>query len=322
MQYPPSPTSNAIHSPSLNDIRTFVTIAEQGSFTKAAQILQSSRAHVSRQLAQLEDQLGVQLIIRTTRAQRLTPVGEQFFKQCTNSLQGINQAVMAAKDDTKQIQGSIRINCVGGVIGEDILTRIISDFTQQYPDIDVELDFTSTRVDLIAEAFDLVVRMGELQDSGLIARKLTNIKVQVLASPSYLAKHAPIHHPKALEEHNCITGSIKRWRFHQQGQDNNLQSNAQSNAIEVHVHGNFSCKSGRAMLNAAKQGNGIVRLPELYCTEELNNQQLMPVLNAASNEGQWYSPDVPLFLLYHRNSYQPRRLQLFIEYICNKFQHI
>ena len=164
---------------SLADIRTFVTIAEQGSFTKAAEVLQSSRAHVSRQLAQLEQQLGVQLIIRTTRAQRLTPVGEQFFQQCLNSLQTINQAVIAAKDDTEQLKGGICINCVGGVIGEDILTNIISEFNLQYPDIEVELDFSSPRVDLIAEAFDLVVRMGELEDSGLVARKLTDIKVQV-----------------------------------------------------------------------------------------------------------------------------------------------
>lgn len=85
-------------SSSLADIRTFVTIAEQGSFTKAAEALQSSRAHVSRQLAQLEQQLGVQLIIRTTRAQRLTPIGKQFFQQCLSSLQSMNQAVIAAKE--------------------------------------------------------------------------------------------------------------------------------------------------------------------------------------------------------------------------------
>ncbi|NQZ39001.1 MAG: LysR family transcriptional regulator [Moritella sp.] len=301
---------------SLADIRTFVTIAEQGSFTKAAEVLQSSRAHVSRQLAQLEQQLGVQLIIRTTRAQRLTPVGEQFFQQCLNSLQTINQAVIAAKDDTEQLKGSICINCVGGVIGEDILTNIISEFNLQYPDIEVELDFSSPRVDLIAEAFDLVVRMGELEDSGLVARKLTDIKVQVLASPDYLAKHAVITHPKDLEQHNCLTGSIKRWRFHQKSRQHN---NAPIHEVEIHAKGNFSCKSGRALINAAKNGNGIVRLPELYCDTEIKANTLAPALISGSEQEQWHSPDVPLFLLYHRNRYQPARLKVLIDFICRHF---
>lgn len=306
-------------SSSLADIRAFVTIAEQGSFTKAAEALQSSRAHVSRQLAQLEQQLGVQLIIRTTRAQRLTTIGEQFFQQCLSSLQTINQAVIAAKDDTEQLQGSICINCVGGVIGEDILANIISEFNLRYPDIDVELDFSSPRVDLIAEAFDLVVRMGELEDSGLVARKLTDIKVQVLASPDYLAKHAVLKHPKDLEQHNCLTGSIKRWRFHQKSMQHN---NAPIHELEINVKGNFSCKSGRALINAAKNGNGIVRLPELYCKDEINDNILAPALISTSHAEQWHSPDVPLFLLYHRNRYQPARLKVLIDFICQKFKAI
>ncbi|MFT5881108.1 MAG: DNA-binding transcriptional LysR family regulator [Moritella sp.] len=313
------------NSSSLADIRAFVTIAEQGSFTKAAEVLQASRAHLSRQLAQLESQLGVQLIIRTTRAQRLTPVGEQFFQQCLASLQTIDQAVIAAKDDTAHLQGDIRINCVGGVIGEDILAKILSDFNLQYPDINVELDFSSQRVDLIAGAFDLVVRMGELEDSGLVGRRLTDIKVKVLASPAYLAQHPTINHPKNLESHNCLTGSVKRWRFYQQAIQHN---NAPVHELDIHATGNFSCKSGRALINAAINGNGIVRLPEVYCETEIRNKTLVSVFEYDAlgiphnqNEGEhWHSPAVPLFLLYHRNRYQPARLKVLIDFICQKFQ--
>lgn len=308
------------NSSSLGDIRAFVTIAEQGSFTKAAEVLQASRAHLSRQLAQLESQLGVQLIIRTTRAQRLTPVGEQFFQQCLTSLQTIEQAVIAAKDDTAQLQGDIRINCVGGVIGEDILTKMLSDFNLQYPDINVELDFSSQRVDLIAEAFDLVVRMGELEDSGLVARRLTDIKVKVLASPDYLSRHSVITHPRDLELHNCLTGSIKRWRFYKQSVGDELDV-----GVDILVSGNFNCKSGRALINAAINGNGIVRLPALYCEEEIRNKALVSVfehdaLDRQNESENWHSPDVPLFLLYHRNRYQPARLKVLIDFICQQFQ--
>jgi len=300
----------------LADIRAFVTIAEQGSFTKAADVLQSSRAHVSRQLSQLEKQLGVQLIIRTTRAQRLTTVGEQFFQQCLASLQTIDQAVVVAKDDTKQLQGRICINSVGGVIGEDILTKIISEFNLLYPYIEVELDFSSPRVDLIAGTFDLVVRMGKLEDSGLVARKLTDIKVQVLASPGYLNQHPPLTHPKDLAQHNCLTGSIKRWSFHKKaGHDNHTAINE----TEINVKGSFTCKSGRALINAAKNGNGIVRLPELYCQSEISSYALKPAITSLTNDEQWHSPDVPLFLLYHRNRYQPARLKVLIDFICQHF---
>ncbi|GLS92387.1 LysR family transcriptional regulator [Psychromonas marina] len=304
---------------SLVDIRTFVTIAEQGSFTKAAAILQSSRAHVSRQLTQLEKQLGVQLIIRTTRAQRLTPTGELFFQQCLASLQAIEQAVITAKDDTESLHGNININCVGGIIGEDIVADLLAEFNLLHPDITLELDLSSQRVDLIAESFDLVVRMGELQDSGLVARKLTDIKVQVLASPDYLARHPTIHHPKQLVSHNCLTGSIKRWRFQQ---NIKLKTDMQQEDLEVNVQGNFSCKSGRALINAAKNSNGIVRLPVLYCEDEINNRTLVPAIITNEIEEQWHSPDVPLYLLYHRNRYQPIRLKLLIEFICNKFNNV
>jgi len=225
----------------------------------------------------------------------------------------------SSKRDTEQLQGSICINCVGGVIGEDILANIISEFNLQYPDIDVELDFSSPPVDLIAEAFDLVVRMGELANSGLVARRLTDIKVQVLASPDYLAKHTVLKHPKDLEQHNCLTGSIKRWRFHQKSMQHN---NAPIHELEINVKGNFSCKSGRALINAAKTGNGIVRLPELYCEDEINDNILAPALISTSHEEQWHSPDVPLFLLYHRNRYQPARLKVLINFICKKFKAI
>jgi len=304
---------------SLADIRAFVTIAEHGSFTKAAEVLQSSRAHLSRQLAQLENQLGVQLIIRTTRTQRLTAIGEQFFQQCLSSLQTIDQAILTAKEDTQILQGDIRINCVGGIIGEDIVANIIGEFNLQYPDINVELDFSSQRVDLIGEGFDLVVRMGALEDSGLIARKLTDIEVAVLANPNYLQQHSIIDHPKDLEQHNCLTGTVKRWRFHQRAIKHN---NAAVHETEIIATGNFSCKSGRALINAALQGNGIVRLPKLYCQDEIADNSLVSVFeqSATSINTQWHSPDVPLFLLYHKNSYQPARLKLLIDFIYQQFQ--
>ncbi|WP_028865337.1 LysR family transcriptional regulator [Psychromonas aquimarina] len=289
----------------LADIKAFVLIAQQGSFTKAADILGCSRSHLSKQLNQLETQLGVKLIARTTRSQRLTDLGKQFFDSCLLSLQGINQAVAATVDNAQKLQGNININSVGGIIGEEIICSMINDFLKQYPDISVNLDFSSQRVDLIEDEFDLVFRMGELQDSGLIARKLMDIPIDTLASPAYLQKSGYPEHPKALQEHQCITGSINHWHFHHIN-DPQLQ-------VEAAIKGAFRCKSGRAMLNSAKAGNGIVRLPRLYCSSEIDKKQLVPVFS------DWEIPSTPFFLLYQQDKYQPARLRVFINFVVDNF---
>lgn len=292
----------------LADIRAFITIAEQESFTHAAEILGSSRAHLSRQLNQLEQQLDVKLLIRTTRSQRLTEAGKLFFDQCRNSLQGIEHAIELAQDQNQQMRGKVRINCVGGIIGEELLSQIVSEFTVENPRIQVEIDFSSERVDLIADEFDLVIRMGELEDSGLIARKITELIIGTWASPNYLSKHEKITHPEQLSHHNCLTGSIKRWGF--------IHRNDLSVSTEVKVFGNFTCKNGRALLKASLNGQGIVRLPQLYCQQAIKQKQLMAVFE------EWQCQKVPLYLLYHKNSYMPERLRQLIEHIYLKLKII
>lgn len=286
---------------SLLNIRSFVAIAELGSFTRAAEALDSSRAHLSRQLNQLEQQLGSQLLVRTTRSQRLTDAGRRLFEDCQHALQNIDQAVSACISENQQLQGSIRINCVGGMIGEELVSGLLSDFSQTYPDINIELDFSSQRVDLIGEGYDLVLRMGELEDSGLIARKLCDIAIDVMASPAYLQQQPRLERPQDLIQHNCLTGSVKRWGFEKPS-----KPGARANIQEVQVGGNYRCKSGRALIQRALQGKGIVRLPRLYCAAELKAGQLVSVFE------DWRTPAVPFYLLYHQNDHQPERLKKLI----------
>lgn len=289
----------------LLDIKAFVLIAEKASFTKAAEILDCSRSHLSKQLTQLEANLGVKLIARTTRAQRLTEQGKLFFERCKRSLNDITEAVAITVDNAHKLQGHININSVGGIIGEEIICNIINDFIKQYPEISVNLDFNSQRVDLLNDAFDLVFRMGELESSGLIARRLTNIPIAVLASPAYLDKYGYPTHPKMLQQHQCITGSIKHWQFHHVD-DNKLK-------VEVPITGAFQCKNGRVMLNAAKAGNGIVRLPTLYGTDEIKNGELISLFK------EWKIDSTEFFLLYQKDKYQAARIQAFIDFVMNNF---
>ena len=289
----------------LSDIKAFVVIAEQGSFTKAAEVLSCSRSNLSRQLSQLEENLGVTLIARTTRAQRLTDQGKQFFERCKDSLEGIEQAVAITVDNAQNLQGNININSVGGCIGEEIIATLINDFITIYPDISINLDFSSQRVDLVVDEFDLVFRMGNLDDSGLIARKLMDIPIDTLASPAYLEKSTDLKHPKDLQQHQCITGSVNHWLFSEVADPDRK--------VEVPISGAFRCKNGRAMLNSARAGNGIVRLPSLYCSEDIQSGKLVSVFS------EWTIPPTPFFLLYQQDKYQPARIRAFIAFVIDNF---
>ncbi|GGP72124.1 LysR family transcriptional regulator [Shewanella algicola] len=288
----------------LSDIKTFVVLAEQGSFTKAGEKLQCSRSHISKQLAQLEANLGVSLLIRTTRTQHLTPQGEVFFERCKSSLNGISHAIDSVLESANVLSGHIKINCVGGMIAENIIASLVSDFMSEHPDISIDLDFSSHRVDLISGEFDFVFRMGKLADSSLIARKLTDLKVGIYASPEYLSHYGTPVNPKELTAHKCINGSVKNWLF---------INNKTSETLDVFIEGNLTCKNGRIMISSAIAGNGIIRVPSLYCKDEVEKGLLIPLFD------EWYIDSTPFYLVYTQEKHKPMRLKIFKDYVVANF---
>ncbi|MDD1781177.1 LysR family transcriptional regulator [Enterovibrio sp. ZSDZ35] len=294
-------TNNDSLSTNLQDIRAFVAIAEAGSFSKAADKLNTSRAHMSRQLSQLEARLGIQLIIRTTRSQRLTHAGEAFFMRCQAALMQIDDAISHASTDGDLMKGSIAVNCVGGIIGETLVGNAIHQFCAEHPDIHIELDFSSERVDLVQSRFDLVLRMGALEDSRLIGREMGEIRIGTYASPSYLNRRGRLSHPSQLKDHHCLTGSVTKWKY--------VPANKMDKSIEVEVSGNLQCKNGHVLYQSALKGNGICRLPDLYCQEAVSEGRLESVFE------DWKVDKVPLYLLYHRDRHQPVRLKALIQFL-------
>ncbi|MGR5155592.1 LysR substrate-binding domain-containing protein [Vibrio owensii] len=290
----------------LADIRSFVLIAQLGNFTKAAEALSVSRSHVSRQISGLEAQMGVTLLTRTTRTLRLTHAGERFYQECEKALRDIDQALIAAVDDTQEVRGLIRINCVGGYIGEDIIAKYVNEFMLEYPNVIVDLDFSSPRIDLIEDQFDVAIRMGELEDAGFVARKLMMIDMVTLASPRYLKTYGEPVTPKELAKHRTLTGSVTRWSYR-----NVANPKEHSDVI---VKGNLRCKNGRALVMGALHGNGIIRVPLSYCDEEVEQGQLVKVMP------EWEIPSVPLSAIFHRDRYQPKRLRTFIDFVKTKFE--
>ena len=207
-----------------------------------------------------------------------SPQGEAFYERCKQSLNGISHAIDRVLESADSLSGNIRINCVGGYIAEEIIASLISNFMAEHPDINIELDFSSRRVDLISGEFDFVFRMGELADSSLIARKLTDIKINTYVSPKYLAKH---------------------------GKPNKK--------TDVMVNGNLTCKNGRVMLSSAISGNGIIRVPELYCKTELEQGLLVPLFT------KWQVESTPFYLVYLQDKHKPMRLTAFKDYVLENF---
>lgn len=295
-----------INQVNLTDIRSFVLIARLGNFTKAAEVLNVSRSHISRQINNLEKQINVTLLIRTTRTLRLTDIGKQFYEQCEKALQTIDSALLSAVDNIGKMQGKIKVNCVGGYLGEIVIANIVHAFMKKHPNICITLDFNSTRVDLITEKFDIAFRMGSLNDASFIARKLFTLKMGTLASPAYLTKQGRPQHPKELTQHSCLAGSVKKWHF---------QSRHSHKYVDINIDANLKCKNGRVLVTGALNGNGIIRVPLIYCQHELEAHKLEHVFD------EWVVPSVDFSILYHRESYQPKRLKAFIDFVFKNLPH-
>lgn len=282
---------------SWRSIRAFLYVANHGSFTAAADAAGMSKANLSQQVSALEAQLGVQLLVRTTRNLSLTEVGEGYFQRCEQAMQQLDAAAEWATEATSRLAGTIRMNSVGGLIGEDLVAPIVIAFQKAHPDIQVHLDFSSVKVDLIEKHYDLVLRMGELQDSSLIARKLTTIRTMYVASPEFVARNPPIRKPEDLAKMPLISGSVDHWIL-VNGSDRRM----------VHVQNGLRMRSGRAMRRAVLEGLGISRLPDVYIQNDLRAEMLVEVLP------NW-SEETPLYLLSPPHQYQLHRVKALADFL-------
>ncbi len=292
----------------LSDLRTFVRVAQLGNFTRAAEALNVSRSHVSRQITQLENDLGLTLFIRTTRTLKLTQSAESLFQRCEQAFQNMDEALKDSVNTLNDMTGSIRINCVGGYLGEELIASAVTEFAQKYPNIVIDLEFSSHRVDLITDNFDLALRMGKLENAGFIAQKLFDIEMNTLATPTYLQKSTEkLQTPYDLQHHRCLTGSVKKWQFIE------IKTNK---AVTVPISGQITCKNGRVLVQGALDDNGIIRVPSLYCQEEIKLGKLVEVFQ------DWYIPSVPFSMIYHKDHHQPARLKSLIFFLKTRFNGV
>ncbi|MDL2191904.1 LysR family transcriptional regulator [Cobetia sp. LC6] len=289
----------------LADIRAFVMTAEHGSFTRAAEQLGVSRSQVSKQVTALEQALGVSLMQRSTRSLRLTEGGHLLHAQCRSALGEMAQIVTLVREERNAMRGRIRLNSVGGPIGERLLGPAVHAFMQAWPEVEIELDFSSHRVNLIRDDFDIALRMGALEDADFIARPLMTLPYVVVASPDYLARHGAPDTPSELMDHRCLVGSVARWSFRSR-QD-------PQNETQVDISAQLQCRNGHVLVSGALTGNGIIRVPRLYCDDAIESGELKEILQ------DWQPAAVPLSLIYHRERHRPLRTVRLIDHLLEWF---
>lgn len=252
-------------------MRVFLTVVETGGFTSAAHILDVSQPFVSQTISRLEERLGVQLLHRSTRGQRLTPEGQQFVHACRRAVDAVDAAEAEIQGLRGKVSGDLRVTAPLA-FGLDQLVHILPGFLAAHPEIRLNLSLDDNSANLIEDQIDVAIRMGQLRDSSLLSRKLCNLQRVVVASPGYVAEHGKPDAPSALADHNCLLWEgardhLNRWPFVVDGK-----------AANVAVTGNFRSNNGMSLYTMCLAGSGIMRLAEHLARPAIDQGELVPLL--------------------------------------------
>jgi DNA-binding transcriptional LysR family regulator len=293
----------------LDEMHTFVRVVEAGSITLAADQLNTVKSAISRKLVQLESQLGVSLLTRTTRKQTLTEAGERYYHQCLRILDDIHHVESSLHSDTIAMTGRIKLAAPLS-FGLSQLTPAITAFTQHYPDIHIDINFDDRRVNLIEEGYDVAIRIAHLSDSSLVARRIHQVKLILCASPNYLLTHHELNHPSdLLYGHNKLHyhGANEHWQF----------TDSDGSIININIDSNMTANNGDFLCQAAIEGFGLVYLPDFICQPAIESGKLTPVLAS-------YMPMNTLncYAVYPQNRYLSPRVKTFIDYLNDYFATI
>lgn len=287
----------------LTDLETLVVAVRSGSFAAAARRLGVTPAMVGRRIQALEERHGARLIERTTRAQRLTELGESFFAQAETVLEAAAELEELTRSDPGQLRGRIRLSGPT-TLGIKRLAPITAAFCSANPEVTVEMALSDRRVDLIAEGFDLAVRVGELQPSGLVARRVGTYRFAVCAAPSYLAAHGAPSTPDELQRSRCILNlnlvPRNQWPFIGPG----------GSVVTALAEGGLQIDNGEALRAATLGGAGIAYLPIDLVDEDLAAGRLVAVL------AHWQTMTLPVHTVHPSRRLVPRRVTALIEAVA------
>lgn len=283
----------------------FVAVAHSGSFAAAASKLDISASYASKLVTRLEKRLGARLFHRTTRALALTAIGERYYEDCAQAfaLMEAAESMVMAKQSVPH--GRLRVTVPTG-LGHEWISSAIARYVQANPHVQLDAVYIDRYVDLVAEGYDLAVRVGTLRDSSLVARRLATARVSLVASPEFLRRHPKIEQPEALTELPCLVYAMDRaaavWQLECDGEQRS-----------VAVSGPLVTNSGRALADAAAHGLGVAFVPDFHSARRLAAGELVRVLP------RWRGA-APIHAVYPSAQLLPVKVRAFIDHLADELR--
>lgn len=292
----------------LRSMQTFVRVANAGSFAAASEQLGVSRANVSKQLQDLEGHLGARLFNRTTRRLGFTPIGIEYHAFCTRILSEISEEKEIIAQLQQEPRGMLKVMAPKS-FGNLGLAPAIVDFMVRFPDISISMHLSDDSLnsrDLIDNGFDLAVRLAQVKESGVVARRIGALQWVICASPSYLARRGTPRTPEELSAHNCLvhlkSAPDGTWRFISPRKEKRIK-----------VSGSLSINSAPGLRTAVLRGLGIALLPAYCIIDDLRRGRLVEVLPG------YQVPERPMFIVYPHRRQLPTKVRVFIDFMVERF---
>lgn len=289
----------------LGPMQTFVRVVEAGSFTAVAAQMNTTQPTISRQIASLEDHLGARLLTRTTRALTLTDDGRAFYEHALRALESVSEAENAVGRRRSKPSGLLRI-ATPVVFGRLHIVPRLPAFLARFPEVSIDLAMSDTFTDLAEQGIDLAIRVGEITDPGLIARRIGTVRRVTVASPAYLKAHGTPRAPSDLAGHSCIVytrlATGHHWVF--EGDDGPLT---------VEVKGRFRADNSEAVREAVLSGLGIAVIPVFAFNAEIDAGKVKVLLKA--NEPR----QLPMNAVYPSRRFVPLKVRAMIDYLAHEF---
>lgn len=288
----------------LHAMEVFVQVVDAGGFNRAADNMQLPKATVSTLIRDLERELQVKLLNRTTRQVSVTPDGAAYYERCVTILSDVRDAEEALSQAKVNPRGRLRVEVPAG-LANTLLIPALPCFFERYPDIELEMGCTDRMVDLIEEGVDCAVRGGELADSTLVARRVGSLALTTCAAPSYLALRGVPAHPNDLMQHRCVnffaarTGKMHEW-IYARGDER----------LHLRPPGHMAVNDSNGYLAAVVAGLGIGQVPSFTAKPFIQSGQLEPILN------DWCPSVIPVHVVYPQNRHLSAKVRAFVEWIA------
>lgn len=289
-------------------MQVFTRVVDANSFTLAADSLGLPRATVTTTIQNLERQLRVRLLNRTTRRLSLTPDGASYYESCVRILADVEDAEASFHDVTRGPRGRLRIDTLPS-IGRLILVPALCEFHSRYPDIELAIGMSDRPVDMVQDAVDCVIRVGELHDSTMVAKRIGTYESVTCASPAYLERHGEPATIDDLQQHKAVhyfsgrTGRNFDWSFLVDGQ-----------AVDVAVKGAISVNDSEAYVKCGLEGFGLIQPGRYMVESHLKSGALREVLT------DWTPPSMPISVIYLHNKHLSPKVRVFVDWISELFQ--